>query len=256
MKYNIFQGNEDLLNVIAQELQVTPKTYQDLGGIIASSLTEDFYFEAFFYLTKRFGEGKPNDTYKEAAVWDFEVKDYIIRVCFETSSIDFMMFGDAKHYINVLTSPYWIHKVRKMEKVSKEIEALLCDSGTENGLKNTMVLYADFCKKNNIEVEFSDLYYYSSDLFLKFYMECERYNEGLTGVENYDVFESKHGMIYQNAKTRNALKVMRQFLRNMLSPIFIRDVAYNIKGECDMDFVRYSDNIEIKKVNECKQSKI
>jgi hypothetical protein len=32
----------------------------------------------------------------------------------------------------------------------------------------------------------------------------------------------------------------------MLSPIYIRDVAYNIKGEWDYKYEKYFENIEIK----------
>jgi hypothetical protein len=58
---------------------------------------------------------------------------------------------------------------------------------------------------------------------------------------------------YQNAYTKKALKTLRQFLKNMLAPIWIRDVPYNLKGKlsykdaCNLN--RYNNNIKIEKLN-------
>ena len=78
-----------------------------------------------------------------------------------------------------------------------------------------------------------------------------------THIEHTDItvseflyeFIEKYGDVYQNAYTRHALRTLEQFLKNMLTAIWVRDCPFNIKGRMSDEEVRfydrYTNNIKI-----------
>lgn len=65
-------------------------------------------------------------------------------------------------------------------------------------------------------------------------------------------FEQKYGQTYSNALTRHALKTLDKFLKNLLTPVWIRDVPYNIKGQMTPNEAyaasKYKNNLKITQV--------
>ncbi len=87
------------------------------------------------------------------------------------------------------------------------------------------------------------------------YYHIEEYNENVIDLDPKEI-ERKYGKIYSNKQTRKALRVLSKFLKNMLTPIRIRDVGFNIKGECGDEYGKYIGNIEYKLIKNNEKSKI
>ena len=75
--YNIFQGNSLVKEAIKEGLKLPNNSIDD---IYDNQYINEFYFQAFFYLTKRFGMPKIYDDYKDAGVWPFSVKGFKIQI--------------------------------------------------------------------------------------------------------------------------------------------------------------------------------
>ncbi len=239
MRYNIFYDNQQLRDVVAKSLGYPI-------GQEYNWFTKDIFFQAYFYLTQRFSYGEKYDDYKDAGNWDFEVKDYTIRIRIDCSSVVFIVFGKKQLDGLINRSPYDVKKQREHTKKEKLIIPFY-DEMTE---KQTEILnneiYPKFCAKNNIPEDISEKEFrekYLSDFWFK---EVTNYNLSILGVKREDY--EKYGE-YSNAGTRHALRTLEQFLKNMLTPIYVRDVAYNIKGRMtdeDVEYYRrYEDNIDI-----------
>jgi hypothetical protein len=236
MKYNIFQGNDLLLKQVADSLgyEYDEDSYY--------SPTDEIYFQAFFYLTQRFGLGVKYDKYKDAAIWDFQVDEYTIRIHQDSSQLSFIIFGDAKHKNLSFLTPFIVKKKRFLRDYGNLfIDMYAYEHTNENILNEQWDL---FCKKEGIEdwTEEMMIKEGKDDLWIDW---VQNYNENLIGT-NWEAWKDKYGQYYENRQTRKALRVLDKFLKNMLSPIYIRDVAYNIKGEWDYKYEKYCENIEIK----------
>ena len=76
---------------------------------------------------------------------------------------------------------------------------------------------------------------------------ARKYNNDVINI-NKDSYD-KYGTYYSNAYTKRALKTLSQFLNNMLTPIWIRDCAYNIKGYSEGEFeINTSNNMSLKEL--------
>lgn len=242
MKFNIFQGDERLLRVVSKTLGYEESEYNITRGIF----TDDIYFTTFFYLTKRFGKGEIFDDYKDAGVWSFEVKDYTIQIYMNSSWVQFMIFG-RKGNITV-HSPYVVKMNREIQRNSSKYVSLFKSKHTaleERILREQFELFKSEKGIDESKIsgeEFNEFYRYD------WYNWMQKYNDEIINVDRKE-FLSKYGDIYQNAYTRHALKTLEQFLKNMLTAIWIRDVPYNLKGRMTDEearfYERYIDNIKI-----------
>ncbi|WP_060873818.1 hypothetical protein [Myroides odoratus] len=220
-KVNIFQDSKSIRNTIAKTLGYkTPQEY--------SWYTENIFFETFFYLSKRFGMPKVWDEYKQAGVWSFSVKHYTITVEMNSSWVIFMIFGDKKHYRHSTFPTYWIKYNREANKKRELLLDTMKDSEDRTKYEKDKLqqLLNEFQEEkkipDNITVEdFHEIY--GSEFFRK----IDEFNNKVIGVNSKD-FDLN--VEYMNSKKRHALKTMEQFIKNMLTPIYVRDVPYNIKG--------------------------
>ncbi|MDO6737108.1 hypothetical protein [Wenyingzhuangia sp. 2_MG-2023] len=242
MKYNIFQQSDILQNTVAKALGIEPNDkYPWL-------ITSNMYFETYFYLSRRFGPPKILDDLKDGGTWDFAVKNYTIRICLNSSWVSFIVFGEYRLQNNFIHSGFWVKKQREERKKNhlliKELENPSERTDYEN--EQIQILLNEFQKEQNIPdditpEEFNDTYGVQF-----WYDKINDFNNKIIDVKLEDYEE--HGE-YSNSKTRHALKTLDQFIKNMLTPIYIRDRAFNIKGvltdkeSCDL--VRYENNIKI-----------
>lgn len=234
-KYNIFQGNSQIENVVKKTLGY------DLD-LDCSYFTEDIYFSSFFYLTRRFGMPLEIDDYKKICIWDFKVKQYTIRVSLNSSWVTFIVFGDKKHEHMPLS---WV-KRRRIER-DKEGELIdihkSSDESTEDENKLLNNVFKEFCIIHNIDDTWTQEKF-DKEKGLDWFKYVFNYNEKVLEFD-FTAFVDKYGKEQNNSYTRHALKTLQQFINNMLTPIWIRDVPYNIKGQGGEEYQKYVDNIRI-----------
>lgn len=242
-KVNIFQNNTFIRETIADSLGY--EKYQK-----RSTYTQDIYFQTYFYITKRFGFPMIVDDYKKISVWNFEVKNYTITIEMNSSWVIFMVFGDEKLFSKATIPPSWIRysRVSNLKKNSLIINLEDASKRSIYESEKIQTLLDEFQKDHNIPDditpdEFNDQFGYEF-----WYTKISEFNNSIIGINHSD-FAEKHGYIYYNSNTKHALKTLRQFLYNMQTPIYIRDVPYNIKGQMsDSDaswFSRYENNVAI-----------
>lgn len=220
---NIFQGNRLIRKCIADSLGYNFDESKEEFKF--SWFTKDIYFSAFFYLTNRFGSPIDDGDYKTAGTWNFKVKDFIIQIAFRSTDLEIIIYGEKWHYYGGLTE-YQV-KRQRLE------------------IKNThKLIHLDF-ENNKI---MWDENYVDSDEIKKQLESNEnlidwvfKYNNEASGACELKIDNSP----YENAYTRRALKTLSQFLHNMLTPIWVRDCAFNIKGHCEGEFEKYNGNIDI-----------
>lgn len=246
-KFNIFQGNNLIKGVIAKCLKYEPNQE-------STWFTEDIYFEAFFYLSKRFGQPKILDDYKDGGTWDFSVKEYTIRLHLNSSWLEVIIFGDEhknpmskNNFRNYsMRSPYMVKYWREQILKKSLFIDMFKEKRTKSETKVIENLFEKFKKEHNIDDTWTDEKFKEEGKENDWFDYVNNYNNSLINI-NRDEFEKKYGSDYKNAKTKHALKTLEQFLNNMMTPIYVRDVAFNIKGNCDSrEFNKYIDNIEIK----------
>ena len=218
---------------------------------------DDYYFQAFFYLCQRFGMPVKYDDYKDAGVWDFEVKHYKIRVSLDSNCVNFQIFGTfenvahtSKRYFKnyYMRTPgivsYWRSSRKKKDELipftpkATKKEKEIIDSHWGKFLKEKG--YVD--KQLILTEELQEL---NSD----FYDYVQEYNDKIIGVDIIAIDE-KYNNVYMNKYVKHAKRTLEQFLKNMLSPVWVRDVPYNLKGRMtDKDanfYSRYENNLTIK----------
>lgn len=242
--YNIFQGSHKLQNVVARSLG-----YEENQECIWG-LTKDIYFETFFYLSKRFGQPKITDEYKDkdGGTWDFKVKNYTIRICLNSSYVSFIVFGEYRLNNRLTHSSFWIKTWREKRRKKHLLIINLDDVSKRSTYESEQIqnLLNEFQVENNIPDsitpdEFNEKYgkaFWIDKIFF--------FNEKIIDVDFNDY--EKYGEYY-NSKTNHALKTLEQFIKNMLTPIWVRDCAFNIKGRVsDSEALllnRFSNNINI-----------
>lgn len=235
--FNIFQGNELIRKTIAKALGYDVNQEH-------TWFTQDIYFQTFFYLSKRFGNPSLFDDYKEAGAWAFKVKNYIIEIRMNSSWVEFMVYGKISNMM--VNSPYVVKHNREALR-KRDLMISVHGDWNENEKKIVDVLFETFLTENNIDKSLPQKQF-DKKYGIKWYEEICKYNKKIINV-NYDEVVKLYGDSYQNSYTRHALKTLNQFLNNMLTPIWIRDVPYNIKGQLSdknvSDYKRYINNIKI-----------
>lgn len=253
-KYNIFQGNQ----------LITEQTAKSLGYEINENtkyrwFTEDIFLQTYFYLNQRFGP--PTMTGASiAGIWVFEVKQYSIWIELNSSWVSFMVFGNGekknfsskKNFINYSArTPHLVHLWRQQAKNADKLIPMSEKETADATPSQKQVQdeqFTKFCAEHNL-VE-SEL---TNEIFVPYRMKwfdwCMKYNSSFAKM-NWQEFGDKYGEHYQNSCTRHALRTLDQFIKNLLTPIWIRDVPFNIKGKIGdgdaVEFeVNYKNNIEI-----------
>lgn len=239
-KYNIFQGNNQLQSVVKTALEYNQKQEY-------SRFTEDIYLSTFFYLINRFGYQKPHDDYKQSGVWTFEVKNYTIRIELDSNNVNFIVFGEYRLINQLTNNPYSVK--RRREELRKKDLLVDMSSGASKP-KSTIIideLFEKFCTEHKIDDSW-DQERFEKEKGMHWFNYISDYNLKVIGLDLEEII-NKYGHEYSNSGTRHALKTLRQFLNNMLTPIWIRDCAYNIKGrisnEKANEMTRYENNINI-----------
>jgi len=241
--HNIFQENKLINDAIIDglKLEKTDRVRRD---------SQAYYFQAFFYLTKRFGMPKIYDEDKDAGIWTFTVKEFKIHILLDSVFVNFMIFGNSKFHDYSARKPYWVAYWRKSEKVkdklytedysnlNSEIPKL-----TETQEKTNETIWNQFCNENNIDDTWDNEKFESEGMQKKWWNFTSDYNSKIVGIEFKDY--GKFGP-YSNANTKYALKTLRQFLNNMLTPIWVRDCDFNILGRGGSEYEKYANNINIK----------
>lgn len=240
MRYNIFQGNKQLQNVVAKSLGFEESPEH-------SWFTRDMFFETYFYLSKRFGQPKILDDYKDGGTWDFTVKNYKIRITLNSSWVSFIVFGEYRLRNELINSPYIVKRIRQ-ERVNRHLLIPIMDEYSEDEKILVDPIFDKFCKIEGVDESWTQEKFDKEGKGMLWFDYCMDYNNKVLGV-NYNEFNKKHGSEYSNSKTRHALKTLNQFINNMLTPINVRDCHFNIKGRITDDeayfFERYTDNIKI-----------
>lgn len=239
MAYNIFGGNKLINQQVANSLNYGKLDTPDFG-----SFTNDIFLSTYFYLSKRFGIPAIYDDYKLAGTWDFKVGDFQIRVELNSNWVIFQMFGNARYKDYMFRDPFTVRRWREEERKKDQLIIISHNHKySERELTILNHLFIEFKAENGIEEEKSDTDLTSQN-YSKWYDFVLKYNHKIIGID-FDKFTEKHGRTYSNSETRKALRVLDRFLKNMLTPIWIRDVPYNIKGRCgDSEFDKYIDNIQ------------
>lgn len=210
------------------------------SGKTALYASEDFYFQAFFYLTKRFGEGKVFDSHKDAANWIFNVAEFKIQIRIDSTFVNFMIFGGPRYKNYGLLRPFYVAQLRRAARHEKELFYTGKNPTPEQGAVNQKVWDA-YCEANGIDDSWN-IEMFEREKASDWYDYIGRYNDGVMGVKYSDY--AKYGE-RNNRHTKRALRVLKKFLNNMLTPIYVRDVGFNILGECDGRYKKYYGNIDI-----------
>lgn len=238
---NIFQGNSLLLKTVARVLGYTNEEDIKYGWF-----TRDIYFSTFFYLTKRFGNPVIYDDYKDGGVWNFKVKQYVIQVYMNSSWVSFIMFGRIGN--ECVDSPYYVKYRRAWLANRDNLISVYSEKQTDKEVNIMINLFNDFQKEQGFDGGAITQEEFDKTYANKWFDYILKYNDRIINIDHGDI-TAKYGNEYQNAYTRHALKTLEQFLKNMLAPIWVRDVPYNIKG-CISDheagnYSRYENNILI-----------
>ncbi|TFD96701.1 hypothetical protein E2605_07730 [Dysgonomonas capnocytophagoides] len=244
-KLNIFQGNKLLNKTVCRALG-----YEETEeNVTYGWFTENIYTNAFFYLTKRFGNCDIYDGYKDGGIWNFYVKDYTIRIYLNSSWVSFIVFGKIGNMD--VNSPYLTKYRREWRRKENQLINTFKQDGEGWTRKERPIiekLYNSFLEEKGVDEksitqqEWNDKYSYD-------WYECiEEYNRQVIGIDHTEIL-NKYGDSYQSAYTRHALRTLDQFIKNMLVPTWIRDVPYNIKGVITdkeaRSNSRYENNIKI-----------
>lgn len=245
---NIFQGNILITKKVSEALGYEENEETHYGWF-----TKDMYFQTFFYLSKRFGQPTIYDDYKDAGTWTFHVKEFDIQVHMNSSWVIFMMFGRIGN--NKLHSPY---SVKFQRRWRSERENLISLYGKEHTDREKMILtdlWKQFKEIHNIDEEKISNEEFEEKYGSSWFEYVNEYNNKIIAVD-YQEISDKYGNTYQNSYTRHALRTLEKFLKNMLTPIWVRDVPYNIKGgmtdEKAYFYSRYDNNVKIEFVTDSK----
>ena len=245
MRYNIFQGSKSVNKVIYETLGY------EIEENMTSMITTDIYFQSYFYLCNRFGNPRIFDDYKKEMVWYFKVKNYTISIELNSSWVTFIIFGEGgkknikskNNFYNYSNrTPYWVRYWREWERNKSELIDIYSDKKSKKEKSIMNRLSVEFSLLHNIDDTWTDERFRKEKMkeWIKYLKE---YNNKILNTDSFKHLLEKD--VYSNSKTKHALKTLRQFLNNMLTPIYIRDVPYNIKGRCIDNFDRYINNIKI-----------
>lgn len=242
-QFNIFQGNELIREVIAEAWGYEPN--QD-----DTTFTEDMYFSAFFYLCNRFGPPRNGEKGRNVGEWVFRVKRYTVSIQMNSCWVQVLMFGDgtkenplARRNFRTYSfrSPYTVRTWREARRKKHLLVDLTDPSKEPENIAIQERLWNEFCQREGIDETWTNERFETEKL--RVWMDyVENYNGEVIGI-NYAQFTEKYGYVYSNSQTSHALRTLRCFLRNLLTPIWIRDVGYNIKGRCGNEYDHLNENI-------------
>jgi len=238
---NIFQGREPIRRCIADSLGYAFDEAND--DFRFNWFTKDIYFPAFFYLYNRFGAPTKNDNYKEAGVWSFSIKDFIVQITFLSTDLEIVIFGEKWHGHGGLT----VGEVKRQREQIKHLDELLPYFLQGDPDPNKEIFekgLSTFLEQKGVNKEMEELDSGDLDGWIDYVSE---YNYKIIGVDVSE-YNEKYGQNYSNAYTKRSLKTLSQFLHNMLTPIWVRDCGYNIKGRSEREFERYDNNIKIQQL--------
>lgn len=200
------------------------------------SLGDSIYLSAFFYLTKRFGPPEIYDSYKDAGNWNFNVKNYYIRIRLDSCGIVVLIYGKGKVTERFrLKTPYMImyqRRRRKFKDILLDQNRFFVKSKHYDPKHQEKIIDClnKFIEKHNIDEAYCQQHFGKPNDNECLYEINEMYEKELFKIDSIEEIEQKYGYNYSNSRTRHAVNVLEKFLRSMLQPIWIRDVAYNIKG--------------------------
>lgn len=241
MRYNIFQGSDNLKKTVATSLGYDVSRFDEIG------FTRDIYFESYFYLCNRFGNPRVVDDYKKIMIWNFKVKNYDISVELNSSWLSFIVFGKY-HLQPQFRNPYWL-KLKRERLKNKELLITHLDSVEERSeyeAKQLQNLFDEFQLEKNFPDDISNDEFNEKYGFDFWHVKINKFNNNILGVK-YEDYE-KYGE-HSNSETRHALKTLNQFIKNLLTPIWVRDCPFNIKGRLTdneaYSLNRYENNIKI-----------
>lgn len=239
--FNIFQGDKRILTTVCKALGYE----QTEENITYGWFTEDIYPQTYLYLNKRFGKGSPYDEDKEAGAWTFKVKEFIIQIRMCSSIVSFMVYG--RKGSTTVHSPYVVICNREHHKKRELLINMFATEYTPTEQKLLSEQFKLFAAEKEIDADITEEVF-DKTYSMQWFEWINDYNNRILNIDSKEI-EQKYGTIYQNAYTRHALRTLEKFLHNMLTPIYIRDVPYNIKGRLSnqraSDFDRYRDNIKI-----------
>lgn len=238
-RYNIFQGNRVISEVIEQtlfpEIKIPDEPEFDDPDRYPFC-TEKIYFPAFFYMTQKYGIGKKPDPYKIAAEWDFERKEFIIRISMNSCFVEFLMFGPAKPYRGYSSmTPYRVKWNRERNRKKHLLIPEMMDDVdvlTKEQTRNQLTLWKKFCTENAVYEGMTQKEFTERKLDDKWMAVISEYNKAVIGV-SYAEYDARYGREYRNRHTRRALRVFRSFLKELMQPISVRDVEFNILGRIE-----------------------
>jgi hypothetical protein len=248
-KYNIFQGNKLINTIVADSLGYKVSKEEIEHGWF----TKDIFTSAYFYMCHRFGfpKTKTFDEYKEAGAWHFKVKDYTISVRLNSSWVTFMVYGKSNKFPHVPLSPYQLKRQRAFKKHRKKLIDPFNEKKSKTELKITEKLWKSFCKEYLDETWTAERYNNDSQMRNKWFNYQNAYNNKVSNIPSWQECEEKYGEFVVNSNIRHAQRTLGQFIKNLLTPIYIRDVPYNIKGRISDEKAweyerRFAKNILIK----------
>jgi hypothetical protein len=252
-KYNIFQGNTAISEVIYEVLGYEKNKY------MSSSVTKDIYFQSYFYLCNRFGEPEVFDDYKKIMVWRFKVKQYMIEINLNSSWVNFIIYGAGSNK-KVLSknnfrdysmkSSFFVRYWREEQKNKNKFLNFYSEKKTIREVKIINKLWNNFSKLNSFDSDEWTSERIAEEKQSEWNEYLENYNKSII---NTDVFKELSKESYYNSNTKHALKTLRQFLNNMLTSISIRDCSFNIKGRCGCENEKYTNNIKIEYITKLKK---
>lgn len=240
---NIFQGSRQFQKCIAESLNFDYK--EDDAKYYLGGFTKEFYFQAYFYLSNRFGSPINNENeYKEAGYWHFRVKNFIIQITFLSTKIEIVMFGESKYQRIGAMSPGGVKYIREITRHSNEIIDVGSSCSGEVSDNQKMLIektIKEYMSLNNIS-EDEAFEHHQEELF-----GCLlEYNNKIINIDIPNLNKT-FGETYSNAYTKYALRTLSQFMKNLLTPIWIRDCRYNLLGRCGNEFDKYENNIKIER---------
>jgi hypothetical protein len=178
-------------------------------------------------------------------VWRFEVKGYLVEIRFNASWVIFIVYGDPKKFPMCPLSPYNVRRFREEKRKRKQLFGT-----SKRTRKFEKELWKKFVEENDIMNWEQSEWDADRKIQVKWADYVDAYNEAVIGIGTWEEWADRYGVVHINANIRHARRALEKFVKNMLAPIYIRDVAYNIKGEVkDMTCMRYDGNIEVRCVN-------
>lgn len=199
--------------------------------IYSLSFTEDIYFKAFFYLTKRFGDSTSEqyDELKEAAGWLLDAGNGInVHIWLNSSWVNFRVYDKNKDdNFYPWIAPWGVHYNRLWKKHRTKLVDAFNEAMSEEESALAESYWEEFCKQYPYDEADNEAYWDKNGIKWIEFIEAKN-NEVL--CFDREAFTQKYGQEWRPARIRNAERVFRKFVKSLLEPIWVRDVSFNILG--------------------------